>query len=442
MQKVNIFWFRRDLRMEDNAALYHALKSSNPVVPIFIFDTNILNLLEDKEDKRVTFIHAALTEIQQQLIDMGSTLEVFYSTPLEAYKKLFTKYKIERVFTNHDYEPYALEREKLISDFLKSNNATLNTYKDQVILEKDEVLKDDGKPYTVFTPYSRKWKAVLTEYHLKPYPTKKYFTNFFKQAPVAIPTLQQIGFKETEAIFPSKHLDKELIKKYKEQRDYPGIHGTSQLGVHLRFGTISIRRLAAQCRDLSETYLNELIWREFYHMILWHFPQAGKGKAFKPDYDKIEWRRDNGEFDLWCNGQTGYPIVDAGMRELNETGYMHNRVRMIVASFLTKHLLLDWRLGEAYFAKKLLDFDLAANNGGWQWAAGSGCDAAPYFRVFNPYLQTQKFDPQFTYIKKWVPEFQEFNYPKPIVEHDFARKRCLEVYGKALKKDLTVGFKD
>lgn len=442
MQKVNIFWFRRDLRLEDNAALYHALKSSNLVIPIFIFDTNILDQLEDKEDKRVTFIHNALVELQQQLTDIGSTLEVFYGTPLGAYKKLFTKYNIEKVFTNHDYEPYALEREKLIHDFLKSNSASLHTFKDQVILEKDEVLKDDGKPYTVFTPYSRKWKAVLTEFHLKPYPTKKYFTSFFKQAPVTIPTLQQMGFKETEAIFSSKHLDKELIKKYKEQRDYPGIQGTSQLGVHLRFGTISIRQLAAQCRDLSETYLNELIWREFYHMILWHFPQVGKGKAFKPEYEKIEWRRDNGEFELWCNGQTGYPIVDAGMRELNKTGYMHNRVRMIVASFLSKHLLLDWRLGEAYFAKKLLDFDLASNNGGWQWAAGSGCDAAPYFRVFNPHLQTQKFDPQFTYIKKWVPEFQEFNYSKPIVEHDFARKRCLEVYGKALKKDLSVGFKD
>ncbi len=442
MQTVNIFWFRRDLRLQDNAALYHALKSANPVIPIFIFDTNILNLLEDKEDKRVTFIHAALEEIQQQLIALGSTLEVYYGTPLETYKKLLSKYKIEKVFTNHDYEPYAQEREKLTGDYLKSNGASLFTYKDQVILEKDEVLKDDGKPYTVFTPYSRKWKAVLTPFHLKPYPTKKYFASFFKQPPVAIPTLQQIGFKKTSSVFPSAQLDEAIIKHYKEQRDYPGIHGTSQLGVHLRFGTISIRQLAAQCKDLSETYLNELIWREFYHMILYHFPQVGKGKAFKPEYDKIEWQRDNGEFEKWCNGQTGYPIVDAGMRELNTTGYMHNRVRMIVASFLTKHLLLDWRLGEAYFAKKLLDFDLAANNGGWQWAAGSGCDAAPYFRVFNPYLQTQKFDPQFAYIKKWVPEFQEFSYPKPIVEHDFARKRCLEVYGRALKKDLSIGFKD
>jgi deoxyribodipyrimidine photo-lyase len=442
MQTVNIFWFRRDLRLQDNAGLYHALKSGRPVVPLFIFDTHILDKLEDRTDKRVAFIHAALEEIQLELLHLGSSLEVYHGTPVEIYQQLFSKYTIEKVFTNHDYEPYALEREQLVGELLKANGAVLHTYKDQVILEKDEVLKDDGKPYTVFTPYSRKWKAVLNGFHLKSYPTEKYFTNFFKQPPVTIPSLKQIGFTATEQVFPSKHLNTEVAKKYKEQRDFPGIKGTSQLGVHLRFGTISIRQLASECRDLSETYLNELIWREFYHMILWHFPDVGKGKAFKAAYDTIEWRKDNGEFERWCNGQTGYPIVDAGMRELNETGYMHNRVRMIVASFLTKHLLLDWRLGEAYFAQKLLDFDLAANNGGWQWAAGSGCDAAPYFRVFNPYLQTQKFDPDFTYIKKWVPEFQEFTYPQPIVVHEVARKRCLEVYGKALKTDLSAGFKD
>lgn len=442
MQTINIFWFRRDLRLRDNAGLYHALKSGRPVVPIFIFDTVILDKLEDKADKRVAFIHSALLEIQQQLVQLGTSLEVYYGTPADVFKKLLSKYKIEQVFTNHDYEPYALEREQLITYLLTTNGAILNTCKDQVILEKDEVLKDDGKPYTVFTPYSRKWKAVLNDFHLKAYPTEKYFRNFFKQAPVTIPSLQQIGFTAAEQMFPSKELDTAIVKHYKEQRDFPGIKGTSQLGVHLRFGTISIRELAVECKSLSETYLNELIWREFYHMILWHFPKVGKGKAFKAEYDTIEWRKDTGEFELWCNGQTGYPIVDAGMRELNETGYMHNRVRMIVASFLTKHLLLDWRLGEAYFAQKLLDFDLAANNGGWQWAAGSGCDAAPYFRVFNPYLQTQKFDPDFTYIKKWVPEFQEFTYPKPIVEHTMARNRCLEVYGKALKKDLSTGFKD
>ncbi|UEG48945.1 DNA photolyase family protein [Ferruginibacter lapsinanis] len=434
MPTVNIFWFRRDLRLNDNAALYHALKDSHPVVPVFIFDRNILDKLEDKTDRRVAFIHAAIIELQQELLAIGSAIEVYYGAPLEVYRALLSKYKINKVFANHDYEPYALEREKAIADLLQAHGATLHTYKDQVIFEKDEVLKDDGKPYTVFTPYSKKWKATLKDFHLKAYPTEKYFSNFYKQPVQEILLLQSMGFKEVGQLFPSKQLNEEIVKKYKEQRDFPGIDSTSKLGLHLRFGTVSIRAVAEKGRALCETYLNELIWRDFYHMILWHFPQVGMGKAFKPEYDTIEWRRDQGEFEKWCNGQTGYPIVDAGMRELNATGFMHNRVRMVVASFLTKHLLLDWRLGEAYFAQKLLDFDLAANNGGWQWAAGSGCDAAPYFRIFNPYLQTQKFDPQLTYIKKWVPEFQEFNYPKPIVEHELARNRCLEVYAMALKK--------
>ncbi len=434
-QKVNISWFRRDLRLHENAALYHALKDGNPVIPIFIFDKNILDLLDDKADRRVEFIHAALEEMQQQLLKIGSTLEVYYGTPMEVFKSLVAKYNVEKVFTNHDYEPYALEREQIIQSYLESENVSLTTYKDQVLLEKDEVLKDDGKPYTVFTPYSRKWKAILTDFHLKPFPTEKYFSNFYKQQAKGIPDLSSMGFKVVDKPFPSKLLNEELVIKYADQRNFPAIAGTSKLGVHLRFGTISIRELALKSRGLSETYLNELIWRDFYHMILWHFPHIGHYKAFKPQYDAIEWRKDEGGFERWCKGETGYPIVDAGMRELNETGFMHNRVRMIVASFLTKHLLIDWRLGEAYFAQKLLDFDLPANNGGWQWAAGSGCDAAPYFRIFNPYLQTQKFDPKFEYIKKWVPEFQEFTYPKPMVVHEEARKRCLKVYGKALKKE-------
>lgn len=442
MQPVNIFWFRRDLRLADNAGLYHALRSGKPVLPIFIFDRNILDKLEDKTDRRVQFIHAALEAMQSELTRMGSTLEVFYATPDEAFRRLTEKYQIENVFTNHDYEPYAKERDAAIEKLLKENGAGFHTYKDQVIFEKEEVLKDDGKPYTVFTPYSRKWKAGLTALYYKPYPTEKYFNNFYQQEPLAIPELSEMGFLATEPAFPPNELDDLLVSKYKEQRDYPAIGGTSKLSVHLRFGTVSIRSLVQRSLPLSETFLNELIWRDFYHMVLWHFPKVGKGKAFKPEYDAIEWRRDAGEFEAWCKGQTGYPIVDAGMRELNATGFMHNRVRMIVASFLTKHLLLDWRLGEAYFAEKLLDFDLAANNGGWQWAAGSGCDAAPYFRIFNPYLQTQKFDPQLAYIKKWVPELNEFSYPKPIVDHEFARKRCLEVYGRALKRDLTVGLKD
>lgn len=434
MQPLNIFWFRRDLRLHDNAGLYHALKSKNPVLPIFIFDKNILDKLENKADRRVEFIHAALEELQLSLAKMGTSLEVFYSTPLQAFLELISKYKIEKVFTNHDYESYAKERDRAIVQLLNSHGASVHTFKDHVIFEKDEVIKDDGKPYTVFTPYSRRWKAVLKDFHLQAYPTEKYFNNFYQQQLRTIPLLQSLGFEKTSTPFPSKELKEQLVIKYAEQRDFPSLSGTSKLGIHLRFGTVSIRQTAKKCQGLSETFLNELIWRDFYQMILWHFPQVGQGKAFKPEYDNIEWRRDNGEFEQWCTGQTGYPIVDAGMRELNETGFMHNRARMIVASFLTKHLLLDWRLGEAYFEEKLLDFDLASNNGGWQWAAGSGCDAAPYFRIFNPYLQTQKFDPKLKYINKWVPELNQFNYPKPIVEHEFARKRCLEVYGKALKK--------
>ncbi|MBK7884083.1 MAG: deoxyribodipyrimidine photo-lyase [Chitinophagaceae bacterium] len=435
MQKINIFWFRRDLRLNDNAGLYHALKQNIPVLPLFIFDKNILDKLEDKDDGRVSFIYSALKEMQNNLNKYNSSLQVMYATPTDAFENLFLKYDVEKIFLNHDYEPYAQERDNAIENLANKKGVSFHTFKDHVLLEKDEVLKDDDKPYTVFTPYSRKWKEVLTGFHLKIYPTEKYSNNFYKQPAQVFPSLSEMGFKDTGQSFPSKQLDNELIQKYHVQRDFPAIAGTSKLGVHLRFGTISIRQLANFSKDVDQTFLNELIWRDFYQMILWHFPHVGKGKAFKPAYDNIEWRRDNGEFEQWCTGKTGYPIVDAGMRELNSTGFMHNRVRMITASFLCKHLLLDWRLGEAYFAQKLLDFDLASNNGGWQWAAGSGCDAAPYFRIFNPYLQTKKFDPELKYIKKWVPEFQEFNYPKPIVGHEFARKRCLEVYAKALRKE-------
>ncbi len=433
MQQISIFWFRRDLRIEDNAGLYHALKEGKPVFPIFVFDKNILDKLEDKKDKRVDFIHQSLIELNNELANYNATLSVFYSTPLEVFKILSNAYFITSVYTNHDYEPYAKIRDTEIANFLSTKNIQFKTFKDQVIFEKDEIVKDDGMPYTVFTPYSKKWKAKLNQFYQKEYPVKNYATNFLLQEFKEIISLNDIGFTETNTEYFTKKLDPEIVKTYNQTRDYPAVNGTSKLSVHLRFGTVSIRQLVKKAITLNETYLNELIWRDFYQMILWHFPNVEK--AFKPAYDFINWRNNETEFDAWCNGQTGYPIVDAGMRELNVTGYMHNRVRMIVASFLTKHLLIDWRWGEAYFAQKLLDFDLAANNGGWQWASGSGCDAAPYFRVFNPYLQTQKFDAELKYINKWVPEFQEFNYPKPIVEHDFARKRCLETYAVALKKD-------
>ena len=433
MDSVNIIWFRRDLRLTDNAALYHALKSNNAVMPIFIFDRTILDKLEDKADRRVEFIHAALSEMHDQLVEMGCSLSVFYSIPFEAFKVLLSQYSIEKVFTNHDYEQYAIDRDAQIADLLKQHGASLHTYKDQVIFEKNEVTKDDGKPYTVFTPFSNKWKAKLKPFHLKAYPTEKYFNNFYKQPSQPILTLESIGFAAVDKPFPNKELDIALVSKYQEQRNFPAIRGTSQLGVHLRFGTVSIREIGRKCEGVSITFLNELIWRDFYHAILWHFPQVRRGQAFKKEYELIEWENNETYFEKWCSGQTGYPIVDAGMRELNATGFMHNRVRMIVASFLTKHLLIDWRWGEMYFAKKLLDFDYAANNGGWQWAAGSGCDAAPYFRVFNPTLQTEKFDKDLKYIRKWIPELDSFNYPQPIVVHEVARKKVLDIYAKALK---------
>jgi deoxyribodipyrimidine photo-lyase len=432
-QPINIFWYRRDLRLHDNTGLSHALKQGQPVVPIFIFDIDILSRLEDKHDRRVSFIHNAIISLQEKLIGIGSSLEVYYGKPLDVFRQLSRKYTISNVYTNHDYEPYAVKRDAEIAELLHRTGAGFYSYKDQVIFEKDEIMKDDGLPYSVFTPYSRKWKAHLQMQGIVSYDLKKHYSSFFRQQPQPIPSLLSMGFFETGSDFPPGSVKDEIIRKYKEQRDFPSIAGTSKLSVHLRFGTISIRELVVKVRDMSESFLNELIWREFYQMILWNFPRVGEGKAFKPAYDLIHWRNNEDEFRKWCEGQTGYPIVDAGMRELNTTGFMHNRVRMVVASFLCKHLLIDWRWGEAYFAEKLLDFDFASNNGGWQWASGSGCDAAPYFRIFNPRLQTEKFDKNLEYIRKWVPEFQEFGYPKPIVDHEFARNRCLLVYKEAVQ---------
>ncbi len=433
-EKVAIFWFRRDLRLEDNAGLYNALKSGYKVLPIFIFDKNILDKLENKKDQRVEFIHKAISDIQDQLLSFGSSLLVKYGNPFEIWKNLMADFEITEVYTNHDYEKYAIERDKQIGELLNTNGIAFYTFKDQTIFEKNEVLSGAGTPYTVFTPYSRKWKETINEFYLKTYPTEKYFQNFIKIELFKLPTLAEIGFVETGSTFPKKELREELIKKYDEVRDIPSILGTSRLSVHLRFGTVSIRKLTQKAIDLNEKWLNELIWRDFYMNILYHFPHIAEGKAFRKEYDNIVWRNNEAEFKKWCEGKTGYPIVDAGMRELNATGFMHNRVRMITASFLIKHLLIDWRWGEAYFAQKLMDFDFSANNGGWQWASSSGCDAAPYFRIFNPTSQTQKFDPELKYIKKWIPELNSFEYPRPIVDHTFARERVLKAYKDALDK--------
>ncbi|NLU92896.1 cryptochrome/photolyase family protein [Chitinophaga sp. Ak27] len=430
--EVSLCWFRRDLRLDDQAAFYYALRSGKPVVPVFIFDTNILDDLEYKQDQRLQFIYQALEDMQRKLVPNGASLDIFYGTPAAAFAHWTHRYNVTAVYTNHDYEPYAKERDALVAKELREKGISFHSYKDQVILDRNEVLKDNGEPYTIFTPYSRKWHDTLTAFHLKPYPCHRYIRQLYQQPALRFPSLEEMGFVAGDTHFPANVLPEALIRGYDKTRDFPAVAGTSRIGVHLRFGTVSIRALMHLALQLNDTFAKELIWREFYQMILWHFPHV-VGHSFKKEYDKIHWRNNEQEFERWCKGETGYPIVDAGMRELNATGYMHNRVRMITASFLTKHLLIDWRWGEAYFAAKLLDYDLAANNGGWQWAAGSGCDAAPYFRVFNPTLQTQKFDKDLQYIRKWVPEFEALTYVKPIVSHEVARKRALEVYGKALK---------
>ncbi len=427
---INIFWFRRDLRLEDNTGLYYALKDGLPVLPVFIFDPNILDKLADKSDARVAFIHGTLLRLKKRLEESGSSLYVLHDTPENAWRRILDEYDVRGVFTNRDYEPYARKRDSKINDLLLEAGKGFYTFKDHVIFEKDEILTDTGGPYKVFTPFKNKWLSRWASHALDTLPDAIESGVFLSTPPLPTPTLTDLGFSNSSISIPPPLLDAHLISKYDSQRDFPGIAGTSRLGIHLRHGTLSIREAAKKAAELNATWLNELIWREFYQMILFHFPEVGR--SFKPQYDLIEWRNNEEEFQRWCEGATGFPIVDAGMRELNATGHMHNRVRMIVSSFLTKHLLIDWRWGEAYFAAKLLDFELASNNGGWQWAAGTGTDAQPYFRVFNPDSQTEKFDAQRVYIRKWVPEFDSKNYLKPIVDHKFARQRAIDTYKAAL----------
>ncbi|SER07871.1 cryptochrome/photolyase family protein [Pedobacter rhizosphaerae] len=426
----NILWFRRDLRLEDNAALYRALKGEHPVLPLFIFDQNILDQLP-KGDARVTFIYETIEKLKSALQKQGSDLLVKYGKPEKIWSEVLEEYEVKAVYTNHDYEPYARERDDQMAEFLTSEKIAFFTYKDQVIFEKNEILKADRTPYTVFTPYYKQWQAKLNSFYFKAYPTQKYFKNLFQTKHLPLPGLADMGFEKSTQQFPKLSYQSKLAN-YATERDFPALDSTTHIGLHLRFGTLSIRKAVADAlENKSHVWLSELAWREFYMMILWHFPYSAFD-SFKKQYDQIKWRNDETEFKAWCEGNTGYPIVDAGMRQLNETGWMHNRVRMIVASFLTKHLLIDWRWGEAYFAEKLLDYEMASNVGGWQWAASSGNDAAPYFRVFNPELQMKKFDPKFEYIKKWIPEFGTKKYAQPIVEHKFARERVLKVYKEAL----------
>ena len=430
---ISVCWLRRDLRLHDNAALFHALQSRFPVLPVFIFDDAILNQLDDKADKRVDLIYQMLENIQQKLQTSEASIRIFHGSVKQAFESLTSEYDLKKVFCNRDYEPYALQRDAEIRDFLNSKNIEFHSYKDQVIFEWNEVLKADGTPYTVFTPYSRVWKKQLSEIQIPVYPTEKYFAGFYKSdKKFQFPKLEEIGFQKTGVQFQEPKTEIHIIENYHLTRDTPSLEtGTTGLSLHLRFGTVNVRELVKIAKVSNETWLNELIWREFFMSILMHFPHVAHG-AFKKQYDAIAWRNNEDEFLRWCNGTTGFPIVDAGMRQLNETGLMHNRVRMITASFLVKDLLIDWRWGEAYFASKLLDYDLSANNGNWQWAAGCGCDAAPYFRIFNPAEQTKRYDPELKYIRRWVPEINEFGYPAPIVDHSMARERTLKAFKEAL----------
>jgi deoxyribodipyrimidine photo-lyase len=432
-KKVTVFWFRRDLRLDDNIGFLEALKGDYPVLPIFIFDIEILDKLP-KDDARVTFIHETLDDMRKTLQnEHDSSIALFHGKPLKVIETLTKEYEIQAVYANHDYEPYARERDKDIGRFLKEQNINFKTYKDQVIFEKDEVVKDDGEPYVVYTPYKNKWKSIFNAEHLTIQYTSQYMDNLMEHTRLPNLSLSDMGFSTASIKVPDYTVTPTLIQNYEDTRNFPAReNGTSRLGPHLRFGTVSVRKMMKKAiAEDNEIFWSELIWREFFMQILWHFPHT-KDKAFRAKYDRIEWRNNEEEFEKWKNGMTGYAFVDAGIRELNATGFMHNRVRMLVASFLCKHLLIDWRWGEAYFAEKLLDYDMSANVGNWQWAAGSGVDAAPYFRIFNPMTQIDKFDKQKEYINMWVPELQELTYPEKMVDHKMARERCLKTYKEAV----------
>ena len=430
--EIAIFWFRRDLRLNDNKGLFYALSENENVLPIFIFDKEILNKLP-KSDSRVSFIHESLEGIRTELHKQQRELSIYYGSPKSIFKNLIDNYSITKVYTNRDYEPYAQKRDEEISELLASYNIEFKTYKDQVFFEKNDIVKADGTPYVVYTPYKNKWKENFNPQNLKLYTSEKKLQNLIADFEFAHKTIKDLGFTGGIHKVLALKATPQLIEGYEDTRDYPAKeYGTSKSGPHLRFGTVSVRELLKKAiAQQNEIFWSELIWREFFMQILWHFPHTHK-KAFKAKYDRIEWRNNEEEFEKWKTGTTGYPLVDAGMRELNQTGYMHNRVRMLVGSFLCKHLLIDWRWGEAYFAEKLLDYDMSANVGNWQWVAGSGVDASPYFRIFNPTTQIKKFDKNHEYIKKWITDLEELSYPTPMVDHKIARERCLEAYKKAV----------
>ncbi len=432
MTKVSLFWFRRDLRVEDNNGFLKALQSGYAVVPIFIFDEAILGKLP-KSDRRLELIINALGRVNDAMKRNRCTVRTYHGTPKAIITKLLEEYEVAEVHANKDYEPYARTRDKGIAQLLESHKIPFHTHKDQVIFHENEITKDDGKPYVVYTPYSRKWLARFEKEGISNAPSEKHLDALLP-GHKELHSLAELGFEPSGKESPTYTFSNKLVDAYEATRNFPALDQTSRLGPHLRFGTVSVRKLVQKAASRADnTFLKELVWREFFMQILWHFPHT-KEKSFKSQYDRIPWRNNEEEFEKWCTGQTGYPLVDAGMRQLNATGFMHNRVRMLTGSFLCKHLLIDWRWGEAYFAEKLLDYEMASNVGNWQWVAGSGVDAAPYFRIFNPTEQIKKFDKQLAYIKKWVPDFQELHYPKPIVDHKEARERCLATYKTALAK--------
>ncbi len=428
-----MFWFRRDLRVDDNHGFYRALQGENKVIPIFIFDTNILGKLE-KKDARIEFILLALGAIDTAMKRNRCTVGIYHGTPKVIFNELIEKWPISKVVCNEDYEPYATKRDKEIKTLLAQKGIIFEQYKDQVIFQKNDVTKDDGNPYKVYTPYSKKWLSLYKENPIVHFSSENLLDKCYNSSSLPKCSLSDLGFSKSHLTQPIPIFNNTIIDEYEETRNFPSLDKTSRIGVCLRFGTISIRKAVKQSVSRkNHTFLKELIWREFFMQILWHFPHTKK-YSFKPQYDRIEWRNNEEDFKKWCIGETGYPFVDAGMRELNQTGFMHNRVRMLAGSFLCKHLLIDWRWGEAYFAKKLFDYEMSSNIGNWQWVAGCGVDAAPYFRIFNPTEQIKKFDKEFKYIKRWVPNFKEFDYPKPIVDHKEARDRCLLTYKTALNR--------
>lgn len=433
-KEISIFWFRRDLRLDDNVGFLEALKSDFPVLPIFIFDKEIISKLP-KNDARVTFLYSTLQAMRKKLQEENdSSLAIYYGKPFDIFKSITEDYSVKNIFTNRDYEPYAKERDTQIASFSLERNIIFKTFKDQVIFEKSDIVKGDGDPYVVYTPYKNKWKENFdADNDLKIHYTSQYLSNLIENTRLPNLSLSDLGFTKSDIEVPEYDVTPTLIDNYEDTRNYPAIkNGTSRLGPHLRFGTVSVRKMMKKAiAEENEVFWSELIWREFFMSILWHFPHT-VDNAFRPKYDRIDWRNNEIEFEKWKSGQTGYLLVDAGMRELNATGYMHNRVRMLVASFLCKHLLIDWRWGETFFAEKLLDYEMSSNVGNWQWAAGSGVDAAPYFRIFNPMTQVDKFDKNKEYIKKWIPEYNTDEYPDKMVDHKMARERCLETYKQAL----------